>query len=833
MADAIELRDFFISFNGADLAYAEAIDTALREAGFSTFFHPNDLPDGGNIIIWMDEALMNSAQTLALFSPDYTKDKAAYSKIERYSSLWQDPGSDERKLIPILLRETTFTPLIAPLKRIDVTAMTCHDAAAHVVNRLKTQSETGERNRWRVGLPLPKVFNVLYRRNPNFTGRLEAMELLQRSLREGNAAITAVAGMGGVGKTTLAAEYCHRFGGRYGGVWWVRAEQELVMLSDLAALGQRLGLAATGNIEADVRAALENVASRTEPWLMVYDNAPNSDAVSKWLPAGGVRCLITSRFAGFDGIAAVTKLDQWTDEVTADYLILRTGRDDKAGALRLAHSLGSLPLAAEQAAVFLKDRKGIGFDDYAKDIARLIKEEKPTGAKGDYLDTVYAAFVKSLGALVGIRGGKIALDLICVCAFLSPDGVDLVLLTGDKDGDVLPAEFAAAMADKFQREEALAALTSLSLLRREDGRTGPVLIFHRLLLEIVRDWMGSDARELWSSAAVRLVSWVFPYNSYSDPAQWPLCARLMPHVAPLEANALRTGAAGRALDRLLNQASGYLNVRGDRAGALAMSLGSVALARSTAADDPLGLATSLSNLAGRYCDLDRLDDAEAICREAMSIQEPRLDPNDPRLILTLSCFAGVHWKRGDFASAEPLFLRAAEINKAARGPKSPERGWSLSNLGALYSEWAYQPGQTARIAQAEEYQVQALTVATASRGARHPETAASHHNLAVIRANRGDLASAMMNAERAVAIMLSLDLAQHPNTQTFANKLSYHWQHTGQADRAARIEAGDFSDLLPVIETIEAEHRTWVAEDAKNRHFGPLSPFVRSGVPNS
>src|SRR5262245_31148871 len=111
-------RDFFISFNTADLAYAEAIDAALKAEGFTTFFHPRDLSPGGNIPIWMDEALMNSAQTLALYSPDYIKDKAIYSKAERYASWWQDAGSDERKLIPILLRETTFTPLMQTISRI-------------------------------------------------------------------------------------------------------------------------------------------------------------------------------------------------------------------------------------------------------------------------------------------------------------------------------------------------------------------------------------------------------------------------------------------------------------------------------------------------------------------------------------------------------------------------------------------------------------------------------------------------------------------------------------------------------------------------------------------
>lgn len=57
-----------------------------------------------------------------------------------------------------------------------------------------------------------------------------------------NAAVTAVAGMGGVGKTTLAAEYCRHFGGQYSGVCWIRAEQESVLLSDLKNLGQQLGL---------------------------------------------------------------------------------------------------------------------------------------------------------------------------------------------------------------------------------------------------------------------------------------------------------------------------------------------------------------------------------------------------------------------------------------------------------------------------------------------------------------------------------------------------------------------------------------------------------------
>ena len=70
----------------------------------------------------------------------------------------------------------------------------------------------------------------------------------------------------------------------------------------------------------------------------------------------------------------------------------------------------------------------------------------------------------------------------------------------------------------------------------------------------------------------------------------------------------------------------------------------------------------------------------------------------------------------------------------------------------------------------------------------------------------------------------SLDLAQHPATVRRAGYLARCWERSGQADKAARLGAGDISDLLPVIAEIEAEHRAWVAEDPEHRSFGPPPP---------
>jgi tetratricopeptide (TPR) repeat protein len=210
-----------------------------------------------------------------------------------------------------------------------------------------------------------------------------------------------------------------------------------------------------------------------------------------------------------------------------------------------------------------------------------------------------------------------------------------------------------------------------------------------------------------------------------------------------------------------------------------------------------------------YTDLDRLNEAEAAFREVLEIAEPRIEANDPRLAVTRSELAQVHWKRREFDKAEPLLLRAAEIMKAAHGAESAEYGPQLNALGLLYSRWADEPGQAARRAQGVDYATKALAVTHATVGARHPATAVCYNNLAAMKAKLGDWPGAAGDAERAVAIMLSLDLAQHPTTQGTARDLAHYWEQSGQVDK------------VPVIRQIELQHRAWVAEDPHNRQFGP------------
>ena len=144
---------------------------------------------------------------------------------------------------------------------------------------------------------LPAIWHVPYLRNPHFTGRDELLDELHAKLTDGRVALTALRGMGGVGKTQLALEYAYRHAGDFDLVWWLRAEEPATLLEDYARLAGPLGLAQAGESElAGVAAAVcRDLAARSR-WLLVFDNASAPNEIEPLLPKGsGGRVLITSR----------------------------------------------------------------------------------------------------------------------------------------------------------------------------------------------------------------------------------------------------------------------------------------------------------------------------------------------------------------------------------------------------------------------------------------------------------------------------------------------------------------------------------------------------------
>lgn len=60
--------DFFVSYTGADVAWAEWVASVLEEAGFSTILQAWDFRPGSNFVLDMHEALRRSDRVLPLLS---------------------------------------------------------------------------------------------------------------------------------------------------------------------------------------------------------------------------------------------------------------------------------------------------------------------------------------------------------------------------------------------------------------------------------------------------------------------------------------------------------------------------------------------------------------------------------------------------------------------------------------------------------------------------------------------------------------------------------------------------------------------------------------------
>jgi hypothetical protein len=111
-------KDFFISYNGADRAWAEWIAWQLEEAGLTCVVQAWDFRPGSNFVLEMQRAATESERTVAVLSPEYLA--ALYTQPEWAAAFVQDPTGGSGTLVPIRVRPCTLEGLLHALIYIDL-----------------------------------------------------------------------------------------------------------------------------------------------------------------------------------------------------------------------------------------------------------------------------------------------------------------------------------------------------------------------------------------------------------------------------------------------------------------------------------------------------------------------------------------------------------------------------------------------------------------------------------------------------------------------------------------------------------------------------------------
>jgi transcriptional regulator with XRE-family HTH domain len=401
----------------------------------------------------------------------------------------------------------------------------------------------------RLGDTIPLVWNIPAR-NPAFTGRDDLLAALRQRLHAGHAAVVqALYGMGGVGKTQLAAEYAHRFAGSYDLTWWINADQDALIGDQIASLGLALGCVPAGAGSEAVRTAVLARLRQRGRWLLIFDNAEAPADVTPWLPGGGGHVLITSREHGWDEVATPIEVDVLPRAESIEMFQRRVPSLTETDADRLAAELGDLPLAIAQAAGFIADT-GTPPSQYLDLLRTRAGQLLDRGAPGSYPRSLAAAT-----ALIADRladSDPAAAELASLCAFMAPEPIPEYLFTGA--AGLLPGELAARAADPLAWRETLASVSRQSLAR-VDHRG---LQLHRLIQAILQDRL-PPARAAATRMCTEAILAAGDPGDPPNPDTWARWAQLMPHV--LAADLAATDSP--ALRELVCRVCWYLIERGD------------------------------------------------------------------------------------------------------------------------------------------------------------------------------------------------------------------------------------------------------------------------------
>lgn len=585
---------------------------------------------------------------------------------------------------------------------------------------------------------LPTGSRMPYSRNPHFVGREAELMTLARLLKADQTPVinqVATTGLGGIGKTQLAAAFVHRYGQYFtGGVYWLSLADPTAVPSEVALCGGRGLLNLAPDFEQlDLPTQVQLVLSAWQsalPRLLIFDNCEHEALLARWRPPhGGCRVLITSRRQEWSRTLAVQPLPLPTLPREKSIELLRKflpDVTDLASLEAIAAELGDLPLALHLAGSFLaRYRRTVSPADYLaqlKDPA-LLDHPSLIGRGADYSPTEHDLHVARTFALSYQRLDStgaidlLARQLLARAACFAPGEpipTNLLLATIEAQNE---QDYASLALDL---DDALSRLTGLGLMEAE---TGDRLRLHRLLAAFARqaapDPHAQPAVEQVVLAETRCIN----HSRLPDPLLiWQPHLRHITKVASSQKN-------GIAAD-LCNELGSHLLQVGDYA------------------------------------------EARSYYEQALTIREQVFGPDHPDTTTSLNNLGYLLYVIGDYATAQPYLRRALDISKQVLGPAHPDTATSLNNLGLLLDALRDYAG--ARLC----YE-QALTIREKVLGAAHPDTAQSLNNLGHLLQGTGDYQAARPFFERALAINEQILGSNHPDTARSLNNLALLLQAEG------------------------------------------------------
>ncbi|MEE1756776.1 tetratricopeptide repeat protein [Streptomyces sp. SP18CS02] len=598
-----------------------------------------------------------------------------------------------------------------------------------------------------------------------FVGRGRELALLDEALRDTRGVVVqAVHGLGGIGKSTLAAHWAATRTGDHNPVWWITAETPADLDAGLAQLAVALQPALAGSLNQDaLRAYAIRWLGAYEGWLLILDNVSDLADVAPLLARTTKgHFLITSRLAHhWHTVGARPVVLDILEPAEAVDLFTRIathgGPRPTDGADELCAALGCLPLAVEQAAAYCAEAAVTprAYLDLLTAYPADLYADAPEASDGRR--TVARVWRLTLDRLAD---DPLTGRILRVLAWYAPDAVPRALLNGLAP---LPAVLRALRR--------LAAHSMLTL--HEDGTT---VSLHRLVQALART---ADAEDPHRRAGDIAEAYVFAVEALTglaprsgrDTGARKLGHALLPHVDAL-------------LDRQPGSATTDADGAADAAGTPAGTID--AAAADDAVDRLLGWAGGfLLMLRGNA---QAVGYAERwLAHRERTRGEWHADTVQARNVLAHAYMTSHQARR-----AVPLHERTLAHRLRALGPDHPA---TLRSAGRLAQAYTYSGAPERGVALHER----TLAGRTRVLGADHPATLASRGFLAQACLRAGQKERAVGLCERLVADRVRLNGPEHVDTLRARHHLAIMCAHAAGRERTVPLMKETLDDCVRVL----------------------------------
>ncbi|MEV7393376.1 FxSxx-COOH system tetratricopeptide repeat protein, partial [Streptomyces sp. NPDC091215] len=622
----------------------------------------------------------------------------------------------------------------------------------------------------RVPAALPHQVGVIPSRAGCFQDRAEAARLRQALAGGGTTVVSSaggvlaggvLAGMGGVGKTQLAADYARSAwrAGELDVLVWINASNATQAASGYAQAGiEILGAEPDQATQAFLSWLEPGPGGRSWRWLVVLDDvADPGDLNGLWPPASPHgRTLVTTRRKDAaltnDGRRLI-EVGLFTEDESVGYLAAALGARDRSEPpeqlAALAGELGYLPLALSQAAAYLIDTgiDCVGYRALLADRATKLADASPDALPDGQTHTAAAAWAVSIERANSLTPAGLARPLLQLAAFLDPNGIPDAVLTRPPARTHL-ATATGRDADQITAAEvqrALRALYRLSLIDHTPNSPHQVVRVHQLIQRTVRDTL--------------------------PPAQHDQIART-------------------AADALL---AAWPGIENDTALAQALRANTTAL--TAHAENALFLPDAHAVLyrVGRSLgEAGQVTGARDYFHDLTRSMTSRLGPDHPDTLSTRNNVA--HWRgeAGDPGGAATVFAELLDDRLRVLGPDHPHTLSTRNNLASWRGEAGDPGGAATALAEVLDDHMRVL-------GPGHPDTLVARYNLASWRGEAGDPGGAATALAELLDDHMRLLGADHPDTLSTRNSLALWRGRAGDPAGAAAAYAELLDDRLRVL----------------------------------